>query len=86
MKNLIMSLMAGCVIALFFSPCQLMASESVASPQIQIAAAASDARVAYRYHQHRRGCYYVKKCVRVNRLGKCVKFRWILKCGPRKRI
>ncbi len=69
----------------------LMCSVAMASENRQAGPAAStkigtESKMSYRYYYPVTGCYYVKQCVRVNRWGKCSKFRWIKKCGQRRVI
>lgn len=84
MKKQILAVMVvfGAALLMWASPS--MASQSQASNSIGYSKSSTDSQMAYRYHYPKRGCYYIKNCVRVNRWGKCVKYRWILKCGPRR--
>ena len=77
------------LIIAFLASVMLMASAAIASETRQLSpgasgSAAGDAKVSYRYSYPVGGCYYVKKCVRANRWGKCYKFRWKKVCGPRR--
>ncbi|MGC8658198.1 MAG: hypothetical protein ACP5U1_03915 [Desulfomonilaceae bacterium] len=57
-----------------------VASETTTS---KISATASsklgDEQVAYRTH-YRPYCYKVKRCVRINRFGHCIRWKWIRVC------
>lgn len=86
MKYRILNMIVGITAMLI-----LMGSLAIASENRQANAGSTnltgtETKVSYRYYYPYSGCYYVKKCSRVNRWGKCVKFRWILQCGPRRVI
>lgn len=61
-----------------------LASETRQPGPVAATTISTESKMAYRYYYPASGCYYVKQCVRVNRWGKCAKFRWIKKCGPRR--
>lgn len=84
MKRHALKLMLGLTAALLFSVSMPLASEAGKPGPTGTVLTVNDARVAYRYYYPRTGCYYVKKCVRVNRWGQCVKVKWLKKCGPRR--
>lgn len=84
MKKRMLSLLIGLSAAIALSATVVMASESARFNTGEPALSGTGTKVAYRYYYPGTGCYYVRKCVRVNRWGQCIKVRWIKKCGPRR--
>ncbi len=82
MKPRILSLVVTLSAALVLCASMAIASESGSTRVSGVAFSGPESKVAYRYYYPAPRCYYVKKCVRANRWGQCVKFRWFKKCAP----
>lgn len=86
MNHRVTNIILAVIASFLFMSSTTLASENGQAGSPASTVSVTGTKMSYRYYYPATGCYYVKQCVRVNRWGKCSKFRWIKKCGPRRVI